>query len=105
VSLQVHVARVDWDFGDGHSESTDGPERRYDPGAGCRTVTCPGYWGHVYATTGAMTIAATVTWSGRYRVDGGPLRDIPGTVTGPTATVALTVKQARGVLVPDPGEH
>jgi hypothetical protein len=105
VTLQVHVAQVDWDFGDGQRDSTDGPERPYDPAAGCKTVTCPGYWGHVYGTTGAMTISASVTWSGRYRVDGGAWLDIPGTVTGPATTAALTVKQARGVLVPNPGQH
>lgn len=105
VALQVRVARVDWDFGDGQSETTDGPEPRYDPAAGCRTVTCPGYWGHTYASTGAMTIAATVTWSGAYRVDAGAWLAIPGEVTGPAVTAALTVKQARGVLVPGPGQR
>jgi hypothetical protein len=105
VRLQVHVARVDWDFGDGQRDTTPSPEPRYDPSAGCKTVSCPGYWGHVYAATGAMTVSATVTWSGRYRVDGGAWLDIPGTVTGPATTAALTVRQARGVLVPNPGQH
>jgi hypothetical protein len=105
VTLQVHVAQVDWDFGDGQRDTTPSPEPRYDPSAGCKTVSCPGYWGHVYAATGAMTVSATVTWSGRYRVDGGAWLDIPGTVTGPATTAALTVRQARGVLVPNPGQH
>jgi len=105
VALRVHVERVDWDFGDGQSDTTDGPEPKYDPADDCHTVTCPGYWGHVYVATGPMTIAASITWSGQYRIDGGAWQDIPDTVTGPTATAALTVKQARGVLVPNPGEH
>jgi hypothetical protein len=105
VALRVHVERVDWDFGDGQSDTTDGPKPKYDPADDCHTVTCPGYWGHVYVATGPMTIAASITWSGRYRIDGGAWQDIPDTVTGPTATAALTVKQARGVLVPNPGEH
>ncbi|MFN2518707.1 MAG: hypothetical protein ABR604_06620 [Jatrophihabitantaceae bacterium] len=105
VALQVRVARVDWDFGDGQSDTTNGPERRYDPAAGCHTVICPGYWGHVYASTGPMTITAAVTWSGRYRVDAGAWLDIPATVTGPAARAVLTVKQARGVLVPNVGER
>lgn len=53
VTLQVYVARVDWEFGDGQSESTSGPEREYDPADHCKTVTRRGYWGHVYASTGA----------------------------------------------------
>lgn len=103
VALRVRVQRVDWDFGDGQSETTSGPQRRYDPASGCRSVMCPGYWGHVYSVTGPMTVTATVTWSGQYRVDGGAVLDIAGTVTGPGASATLVVKQARGVLVADPG--
>jgi hypothetical protein len=100
VALRVHVDRVDWDFGDGSTDTTDTPEPRYDPADGCRTVTCPGYWGHVYRATGSTRVTATVTWSGRYRVDGGAWQDIPDTVTGPAATTDLVVRQARGILVP-----
>jgi hypothetical protein len=100
VALRVHVDRVDWDFGDGSTDTTDTPEPRYDPADGCRTVTCPGYWGHVYRATGSTRVTATVTWSGRYRVDGGAWQDIPNTVTGPAATTDLVVRQARGILVP-----
>jgi hypothetical protein len=100
IDLRVRVARVDWEFGDGTGDTTSTPEPKYDPGAGCRTVTCPGYWGHVYVATGAMQISATVTWSGRYRVDGGAWLAIPDTVTGPAMTADVTVRQARGVLVP-----
>jgi hypothetical protein len=105
VALRVQVAQVEWDFGDGQSDTTSVPEPSYRPADHCRTVTCPGYWGHIYRSTGPMTITAIVTWSGRYRVDGGGWLDIPGTVTGATASAALTVRQARGVLVPDPGSH
>jgi hypothetical protein len=100
VALRVRVDRVDWDFGDGSTDTTDTPEPRYDPADGCRTVTCPGYWGHVYRATGSTRVTATVTWSGRYRVDGGAWQDIPDTVTGPAATTDLVVRQARGILVP-----
>lgn len=103
ITLHIRVARVDWDFGDGQRDSTAGPQRRYDPADGCRTRTCPGYWGHIYAATGPVTISATTTWTGTYRVDNGGWQTIVGTVTGPTSTAALTVRQARGVLVPDPG--
>jgi hypothetical protein len=102
VALRVRVARVDWDFGDGTGDTTTSPEPKYNPAAGCHTVDCPGYWGHVYTATGAVQISATVSWSGRYRVDGGAWLDIPDTVTGPAMTAALTVRQARGILVPNP---
>jgi hypothetical protein len=102
VALRVHVDHVDWDFGDGSTDITDGPEPKYDPADDCHTVTCPGYWGHVYATTGAMSVSAAVTWTGQYRVDGRGWQDIAGTVAGPATTAQLTVREARGVLVPDP---
>jgi hypothetical protein len=105
VALRVHVTRVDWTFGDGVTDTTNTPEPKYDPADGCHTRTCPGYWGHLYTSTGPMTITATITWTGRYRVDNGPWLTIPDTVTGPAATAALTVKQARGVLVPNPSDN
>ncbi len=105
VALRVRVVRVDWDFGDGSTDTTDSPEPKYNPADGCRTVMCAGYWGHVYRSTGSMRVSATVTWSGRYRVDGGPWQDIPDTVTGPAASTDLVVRQARGVLVPAPSNR
>jgi hypothetical protein len=99
VALRIHVQRVDWSFGDGERESTDGPGRAYDPGDACRTRLCPGYWGHVYTATGPVTISATTTWSGEYNVDGTGWLAIAGTVTGPAHTTTLTVREARGVLV------
>lgn len=103
VDLQVHVHHVTWDFGDGTTDTTDNPEPRYDPADGCHTVTCPGYWGHTYSATGSHTVTAAVSWTGRYRVDDGTWQDIAGTVTGPTGRATLTIRQARGVLVNDPG--
>jgi hypothetical protein len=49
-----------------------------------------------------MTVTAQAGWVASFAVDGGPAVTIPGTVTGPVATAALQVKQARGVLVPNP---
>jgi hypothetical protein len=95
------VNAVDWDFGDGTKATATTPGRAYDPADPCRTARCPGYWGHVYTVTGAMHLSAQVTWSGQFRVAGGAWEDIAGTVTGPRQTTTLTVKQARGVLVPD----
>lgn len=100
VALRIHINQVDWDFGDGTTETTAGPQRRYDPADGCHTATCPGYWGHTYTRTGAVTVAATLTWTGQYQVDNGPSQRITGTVTAPATSTPLTIRQARGILVP-----
>jgi len=102
VALRVHVQRVAWAFGDGATEVAGGPGLPYRKGEHCTTVTCPGHFGHVYATTGTMTITEQVTWSGQYSVDGGAWQDVAGTVDGPAATTQVTVLEARGVLVADP---
>jgi hypothetical protein len=102
VQLQASVSDVAWDFGDGHTDHTDNPGTPYSSANPCRTALCPGYFGHVYTDTGSRTVTATVTWTGSYRVGGGAWQPIAGTVTGLPSTLALTVKQARGVLVPDP---
>jgi hypothetical protein len=100
VALRIHITRVDWDFGDGTTDTTTGPQRRYDPADGCHTATCPGYWGHTYTHTGTVTVAATLTWTGQYQVDDGTWQTITGTVTAPAAGSPLTIRQARGILVP-----
>ncbi len=102
VALRVQVQQVAWAFGDGDTEIADGPGLPYRKGEHCTTVTCPGHFGHVYATTGTMTITEQVTWSGQYSVNGGAWQDVAGAVDGPAATAQVTVVQARGVLVADP---
>ncbi|HEV7192710.1 MAG TPA: hypothetical protein VGN35_05825 [Jatrophihabitantaceae bacterium] len=101
VGLRVHVHHVAWTFGDGHSGVTTTPGRRYDPADPCRTAGCPGYDGHVYATTGRVSISAQVTWIGEYRVGTGAWQPIAGTVTGIGQSVTIAVREARGVLVPN----
>ena len=102
VALRVHVQRVAWAFGDGATDVAGSPGLPYRKGEHCTTVTCPGHFGHVYATTGTMTITEQVTWSGQYSVDGGAWQDVAGTVDGPAATTQVRVLEARGVLVADP---
>jgi hypothetical protein len=106
VSIHIGIDHVAWDFGDAHSDTTDGPGTPYEPRARvCITKQCPGYFGHTYTATGQMTVIATVTWRARFRVSGSALTAIPGTIAGPTATVAILVREARSVLVPDPTPH
>ncbi len=102
VSLRAHVTQVSWDFGDGSTDTTDNPEPAYRSDNPCDTVTCADYYGHTYRDVGAPTITATITWNGQYRVDGGPWIDIVGTVSAPATSTTINVRQARGILVPNP---
>lgn len=104
VELRAHLDHVTWDFGDGESDTTHDPGRAYTEADPCDTKLCDGYWGHVYAHRGPVTISATATWTGEYRVGAGAWQAIPGQATAAPATTKLTIKQARGVLVPNPDD-
>jgi hypothetical protein len=109
VGLRIHARATAWAFGDGSTDTSAGLGRRYAAADGCGEAVCAGYFGHTYVSTGAMTVSATVTWAGEFSVDGGRWRGIANpatganTVDGPAATRPITVIQARGVLVQDPG--
>ena len=109
VGLRIHARATAWAFGDGITDTSAGLGRPYTAADGCGDAICAGYFGHTYASTGPVTISATVTWAGEFSVDGGPWRGIANpatganTVDGPTATRPIAVIQARGVLVQDPG--
>jgi hypothetical protein len=105
VTVEIHLDRVSWTFGDGSSESSATPGKPYRRSEPCSTAQCPGYYGHVYRTTGSRRITATTTWTGRYRVGTGGWLAIPGSVTGPATSTQVIVREARGVLVPNPGDH
>lgn len=104
VAVHLHLDHVTWNFGDGHSAVSNGPGKPYDADSEpCRAAECPGYFGHTYRDTGDVRVSATASWQASFTVNGGPAVTIPGTVNGPTASSELTVKQARAVLVPNPG--
>lgn len=105
VALRIHVHRVRWSFGDGDGEVTDDPGVPYRMGEHCKTVTCPGHFGHTYTRTGRMMIRAQVVWSGQFAVNGGAWQDIDGTVSGAEQAADVEVIEGRGVLVPDPGSR
>lgn len=103
VSVHITIDHVNWNFGDGQSDRSAGPGRPYDAKRDpCATRDCPAYYGHTYTTTGEVTVTATVTWQATFRVAGGPVTAIPGTLDGPASTAALLVQEARSVLVRDP---
>lgn len=106
VRITIRLRDVRWNFGDGVTETASNAGKAYDDVHDpCSTKLCPHYDGHVYSDSGPMTITATAEWSATFTVGGGNAVTIPGTIAGPTARTTITVKQARGVLVPNPGEH
>jgi hypothetical protein len=102
VAITVRVSSVRWDFGDGTSDSNNGPGRPFTQDSHCGQKQCPGWFGHTYEKTGTVTVTARVNWSATYAVDGGPAQLIGGTVDAAPETMTVVVKQARAVLVPNP---
>lgn len=102
VVITIKLAHVSWTFGDGSADRQGSAGKPYDAKAApCSTRECPGYYGHQYAHTGSVTVSATASWTASFTVDGGAPITIPGDIAGPTARVALQVKQAHSILVPD----
>jgi hypothetical protein len=83
-----------WNHGDGSSMTTRSPGAPYP----AQDVT----YNYADAHTTVLT-SVDVTYTGRFRIDGGDWQEIPGTVTigGPTA--ALRVSEATPVLSGDDG--
>jgi hypothetical protein len=105
VQLLATVATVHWNFGDGHTATSQGPGRPFTTTDHCNTTTCPDWFGHTYTDPAPnLTVTATTTWTGRYSINGGPFTAITGTVTAPPATIPMQVDQSLAILVPNPGE-
>jgi hypothetical protein len=100
--MDVAAARYLWEFGDGTRCETTEPGGPYDGGGA--TERCGDRVAHVYDKAGDTTVRLTATWTGTYTFDVGygaigPL-PVPGDgVPGPTATRAITVREARAQLV------
>ncbi|MFN2587094.1 MAG: PKD domain-containing protein [Actinomycetota bacterium] len=69
VTAEARPIRYLWDFGDGNRTSTAHPGRPWTPRR-------PGNAPHLYETKGRYTVAAEVVWAARWRVNGGPWRDL-----------------------------
>lgn len=95
VELEIWPASFAWQHGDGTSQSTTDPGRPYEEG-----VSMAEYVSHRYADAG-VTVRPSVdtTYAARFRVDGGPWREVAGTVTRPGAGTALRVVEGRPKLV------
>jgi hypothetical protein len=94
VEVRATPTSYTWHFGDGSQ-----PESGTDPGAPY-AVDDSLRVSHIY-TEARVTVrpSVDVTYSGAYRVDGGPWRTIPTTLTKAGATVDLVVLTATPHLV------
>jgi hypothetical protein len=105
IGLYANIASVTWNFGDDTTATNTGPGRAFTPTDHCNTPQCPDWFGHTYTSTAThLTITATITWTGRYNTDNGPLLPIPGTVTTTPTPIPMRVVQARTILVPNPND-
>jgi hypothetical protein len=89
VDLRIVPSAFGWHFGDGESTTTDEPGSPYPK----LDVT------HSYLTKGPVAPSVDTTYTATYRVNGGPWRDVPGSVTIAGAPVQLEVLTATPVLV------
>ena len=89
VELRIWPASFGWRFGDGESDRSTSPGAAYPD----LEIT------HKYVQTGRVAPSVDTTYAAQFRVDGGPWRDVAGTVTIPGSPQALRVVEARPVLV------
>jgi hypothetical protein len=89
VRLRITPSRFAWVFGDGRSAATTTPGSPYPH----LEVT------HDYLRAGQVGPRVDTTYSATFSVNGGPWRDVPGTVTIPGVPVGLRVVEAGPVLV------
>jgi hypothetical protein len=95
VQLEITPSAFTWHHGDGTSQTTHEPGLAYERG---RPMS--DYVSHQYVDA-HVTVRPSVdtVWSARFRVNGGPWRDVEGTVTMRGAPASLRVVEARPVLV------
>ncbi|WP_028651325.1 hypothetical protein [Nocardioides halotolerans] len=89
VELHIVPKQFLWQFGDGESAATAEPGAPYP----ALDVT------HRYLTKGRVAPSVDTTYTATFRVNGGPWRDVPGSVTIPGAPVDLQVLTATPTLV------
>jgi hypothetical protein len=89
VDLRIWPSRFGWEFGDGAALATTSPGSPYPD----LDIT------HGYRKAGRVGPRVDTTYAARFSVNGGPWRDVPGTVTIPGNPVDLQVVTASPVLV------
>ncbi len=89
VELDIWADSFRWSFGDGSSLESESAGSPYPD----LEIT------HRYLSTGAVSAKVDTTYAARFSVDGGPWREVPGTVTISGSAEGLRVVSARPVLV------
>jgi hypothetical protein len=89
VDLHIVPSQFGWRFGDGEALNTEQPGAPYPH----LDVT------HSYLTKGAVAPSVDTTYTAQFRVNGGPWRGVPGSVTIAGAPVDLQVLTATPTLV------
>lgn len=89
VDLRIEAHSYTWHFDDGDSVTTTKPGAPYPR----LQIT------HNYLSKGSYRPTLDITWVADYRVDGGPWRPVPGSVTIAGAPTPLRAVEARPTLV------
>jgi hypothetical protein len=89
VELQIWPSSYGWRFGDGATRQTTEGGSPYPD----LEIT------HRYLSKGRVAPSVDTTYAAEFRVNGGPWREVAGTVTIPGAAQSLRVVTARPVLV------
>ncbi len=84
VVITATAASYTWQFGDGTSTTITTAAARTE---------------HSFSDTGSRTARVDITWTGTFRINGGPAQDVTGTATTTGQPVTLQVKQARSELI------
>lgn len=90
VELDITASEFRWVTGDGTVQVTDWAGRTWHRGAALNELITHRYQDAV----NSLRPRVDTTWSARYRVDGGPWRDVPGTVTITGEPYDLAVRSA-----------
>jgi len=90
VDIRATASGYRWEWGDGSHTSTSDPGRPYPHG----TVT------HTYPhASEEATVQLETTWTGEYRINGGPWRDFDTTISSESTPVDLAIYDPRSRLV------
>ncbi len=93
VAVHVEPSTYTWHWGDGSTERTDTPGHPYPSTDVTHTYL------HATPEGQPLQVSVDVTYTARYRVDGGGWQDIPETLTIAGDPRSLPIKQASAVLV------